>query len=96
MYHIRWKNPSQYKGWLRFLFFPTDENEDQAYAKFMRAHKCYDLIPTSAKLVIFDTKLNVSISEVCKKRGAPRTLSNSNEYDQEMRQSKTVDQHTAP
>lgn len=36
-----------------------DENEDQVFAKFMRAHKCYDLIPTSAKLVIFDTKLNV-------------------------------------
>ncbi|KAJ8314219.1 hypothetical protein KUTeg_008780 [Tegillarca granosa] len=36
-----------------------DENEDQAFAKFMRAHKCYDLIPTSAKLVIFDTQLNV-------------------------------------
>ncbi|XP_035826788.1 5'-AMP-activated protein kinase subunit gamma-2 [Aplysia californica] len=36
-----------------------DENEDQVYAKFMRAHKCYDLIPTSAKLVIFDTQLNV-------------------------------------
>lgn len=26
----------------------------------MRAHKCYDIIPTSAKLVIFDTQLNVS------------------------------------
>lgn len=36
-----------------------DENIDQAFAKFMRAHKCYDLIPTSAKLVIFDTQLNV-------------------------------------
>ncbi|XP_076460893.1 5'-AMP-activated protein kinase subunit gamma-1-like isoform X2 [Babylonia areolata] len=36
-----------------------DENEDQIYSKFMRAHKCYDLIPTSAKLVIFDTQLNV-------------------------------------
>ncbi|XP_055876585.1 5'-AMP-activated protein kinase subunit gamma-2-like isoform X3 [Biomphalaria glabrata] len=36
-----------------------DENEEQVYAKFMRAHKCYDLIPTSAKLVIFDTELNV-------------------------------------
>ncbi|KAL3831986.1 hypothetical protein ACJMK2_023674 [Sinanodonta woodiana] len=36
-----------------------DENEEQVFAKFMRAHKCYDLIPTSAKLVIFDTKLNV-------------------------------------
>lgn len=39
----------------------VDENIDQAFAKFMRAHKCYDLIPTSAKLVIFDTQLNVSI-----------------------------------
>ncbi|KAK3092419.1 hypothetical protein FSP39_002587 [Pinctada imbricata] len=36
-----------------------DENTDQVFAKFMRAHKCYDLIPTSAKLVIFDTQLNV-------------------------------------
>ncbi|CAG5129979.1 unnamed protein product, partial [Candidula unifasciata] len=36
-----------------------DENEDQVFAKFMRAHKCYDIIPTSAKLVIFDTQLNV-------------------------------------
>ncbi|GFS03786.1 5'-AMP-activated protein kinase subunit gamma-1 [Elysia marginata] len=36
-----------------------DENEDQIYSKFMRAHRCYDLIPTSAKLVIFDTQLNV-------------------------------------
>ncbi|KAL4222675.1 5'-AMP-activated protein kinase subunit gamma-2 [Mactra antiquata] len=36
-----------------------DENSDTVFAKFMRAHKCYDIIPTSAKLVIFDTKLNV-------------------------------------
>ncbi|XP_064614021.1 5'-AMP-activated protein kinase subunit gamma-1-like isoform X3 [Liolophura sinensis] len=36
-----------------------DENQDQVFAKFMKAHKCYDLIPTSAKLVIFDTQLNV-------------------------------------
>ncbi len=26
----------------------------------MKAHKCYDLIPTSSKLVIFDTELPVS------------------------------------
>ncbi|XP_060557951.1 5'-AMP-activated protein kinase subunit gamma-like [Ruditapes philippinarum] len=38
-----------------------DENADVVFAKFMRAHKCYDIIPTSAKLVIFDTQLNVSI-----------------------------------
>lgn len=27
--------------------------------KFFRFHKCYDLIPTSAKLVVFDTQLLV-------------------------------------
>lgn len=26
----------------------------------MKAHKCYDLIPTSSKLIIFDTELLVS------------------------------------
>lgn len=25
----------------------------------MKEHKCYDLIPTSSKLVVFDTKLPV-------------------------------------
>lgn len=36
-----------------------DETHKQVFAKFMHAHKCYDLIPTSAKLVIFDTQLMV-------------------------------------
>jgi len=36
-----------------------EENEDLVFAKFMKAHKCYDLIPTSSKLVVFDTQLNV-------------------------------------
>ncbi|XP_074659072.1 uncharacterized protein LOC141911886 isoform X2 [Tubulanus polymorphus] len=36
-----------------------DENLEQVFAKFTRAHKCYDLIPTSSKLVVFDTQLNV-------------------------------------
>ncbi|KAI0215520.1 5'-AMP-activated protein kinase subunit gamma-2 [Lamellibrachia satsuma] len=36
-----------------------DENEELVFAKFMKAHKCYDLIPTSSKLVVFDTQLNV-------------------------------------
>lgn len=36
-----------------------DESHKQVFAKFMHAHKCYDLIPTSAKLVIFDTQLMV-------------------------------------
>ncbi|XP_055327231.1 5'-AMP-activated protein kinase subunit gamma-1-like [Paramacrobiotus metropolitanus] len=29
------------------------------FAKFMEAHTCYDLIPTSSKLVVFDTQLSV-------------------------------------
>ena len=44
----------------RLLYF-LEENEDLVFAKFMKAHKCYDLIPTSSKLVVFDTQLNVSI-----------------------------------
>lgn len=50
-----------YKELFRNYFLLADENEDQVFGKFMKAHKCYDLIPTSAKLVIFDTKLNVSL-----------------------------------
>lgn len=30
------------------------------YAKFMHAYHCYDLIPTSSKIVVLDTRLNVS------------------------------------
>ncbi|KAL4002889.1 CBS domain family protein [Acanthocheilonema viteae] len=35
------------------------ESQDAVYSSFMRAHKCYDLIPTSTKLVVFDTELPV-------------------------------------
>ncbi|KAJ1373463.1 hypothetical protein KIN20_035864 [Parelaphostrongylus tenuis] len=31
--------------------------QDAVYSLFMKAHKCYDLIPTSSKLVVFDTQL---------------------------------------
>ncbi|XP_072703469.1 5'-AMP-activated protein kinase subunit gamma-1 isoform X3 [Ciconia boyciana] len=30
-----------------------------AYTTFMKSHRCYDLIPTSSKLVVFDTSLQV-------------------------------------
>uniref|UniRef100_A0A8C2SM69 5'-AMP-activated protein kinase subunit gamma-1 n=1 Tax=Coturnix japonica TaxID=93934 RepID=A0A8C2SM69_COTJA len=30
-----------------------------AYTSFMKSHRCYDLIPTSSKLVVFDTSLQV-------------------------------------
>ncbi|XP_065349410.1 5'-AMP-activated protein kinase subunit gamma-2 isoform X1 [Cloeon dipterum] len=36
-----------------------EEDESQIFVKFFRYHKCYDLIPTSAKLVVFDTQLLV-------------------------------------
>ncbi|NP_001368616.1 CBS domain-containing protein [Caenorhabditis elegans] len=38
------------------IFF---DNHDAVYSLFMKAHKCYDLIPTSSKLVVFDTHLPV-------------------------------------
>lgn len=37
----------------------TEEDESQIFVKFFRFHKCYDLVPTSAKLVVFDTQLLV-------------------------------------
>jgi 5'-AMP-activated protein kinase regulatory gamma subunit len=35
------------------------ESQESIYSLFMKAHKCYDLIPTSSKLVVFDTELPV-------------------------------------
>jgi len=40
-------------------FVVAEEDESQIFVKFFRYHKCYDLIPTSAKLVVFDTQLLV-------------------------------------
>lgn len=42
-----------------FYFFFAEEDDSQIFVKFFRFHKCYDLIPTSAKLVVFDTQLLV-------------------------------------
>ncbi|XP_030373551.1 uncharacterized protein LOC115623389 isoform X1 [Scaptodrosophila lebanonensis] len=36
-----------------------EEDDSQIFVKFFRFHQCYDLIPTSAKLVVFDTQLLV-------------------------------------
>ncbi|KAI1713761.1 CBS domain-containing protein [Ditylenchus destructor] len=36
------------------------QSQEAVYSLFMKAHKCYDLIPTSSKLVVFDTELPVS------------------------------------
>ena len=37
----------------------VENDESQIFVKFFGFHKCYDLIPTSAKLVVFDTQLLV-------------------------------------
>ncbi|CAL8072931.1 unnamed protein product [Orchesella dallaii] len=37
----------------------SEEDQTEILAKFFKFHKCYDLIPTSAKLVVFDTQLLV-------------------------------------
>ena len=50
------KNSSK-KSILISVFLSDDEN--QIFVKFFKFHKCYDLIPTSAKLVVFDTQLLV-------------------------------------
>ncbi|XP_039646905.1 5'-AMP-activated protein kinase subunit gamma-2-like, partial [Perca fluviatilis] len=36
-----------------------EESERDIYMRFMKCHKCYDIIPTSSKLVVFDTTLQV-------------------------------------
>ncbi|KAF7661142.1 hypothetical protein LDENG_00268420 [Lucifuga dentata] len=35
------------------------EPESDIYFRFMKSHKCYDIVPTSSKLVVFDTALQV-------------------------------------
>nr|CAH7757516.1 unnamed protein product [Callosobruchus chinensis] len=47
-----------YKEWLAEVL-DKEEDESQIFVKFFKFHKCYDLIPTSAKLVVFDTQLLV-------------------------------------
>ena len=42
-----------------FFFLFSEKDETQIFAKFFHYHTCYDLIPTSAKLVVFDTQLLV-------------------------------------
>ncbi|CAG9539616.1 unnamed protein product [Cercopithifilaria johnstoni] len=48
-----------YDGATPEFFKVIFESQDAVYSSFMRAHKCYDLIPTSTKLVVFDTELLV-------------------------------------
>uniref|UniRef100_A0AAQ4PBA7 Protein kinase, AMP-activated, gamma 2 non-catalytic subunit b n=1 Tax=Gasterosteus aculeatus aculeatus TaxID=481459 RepID=A0AAQ4PBA7_GASAC len=43
-----------------FMLLPAAaEPESDIYMRFMKSHKCYDIVPTSSKLVVFDTALQV-------------------------------------
>lgn len=46
---------------LMFLSAAAEESERDIYMRFMKCHKCYDIIPTSSKLVVFDTTLQVRL-----------------------------------
>ncbi|XP_042608128.1 5'-AMP-activated protein kinase subunit gamma-1-like isoform X1 [Cyprinus carpio] len=37
----------------------VEQSESDIYMRFMKLHKCYDIVPTSSKLVVFDTTLQV-------------------------------------
>ncbi|RWS25102.1 5'-AMP-activated protein kinase subunit gamma-2-like protein [Leptotrombidium deliense] len=43
----------------RLDFEELEEDENLIYVKFFKFYRCYDLIPISAKLVVFDTQLLV-------------------------------------
>lgn len=45
---------------LLLLSVCADNSEDLIYLRFLKIHSCYDVIPTSTKLVVLDTQLNVS------------------------------------
>ena len=46
---------------LFFVFFlEIIDSEDLLCARFLNSHRCYDAMPTSTKLVVFDTQLSVS------------------------------------
>lgn len=46
--------------YLMFFTLLSVSGDPEIFTKFMKAHKSYDLIPTSAKLIVFDTQLSVS------------------------------------
>ncbi|NP_001393959.1 5'-AMP-activated protein kinase subunit gamma-2 isoform l [Homo sapiens] len=55
-------NPATSPGGIRFFSRSrktVEDSESGVYMRFMRSHKCYDIVPTSSKLVVFDTTLQV-------------------------------------
>ncbi|XP_067938021.1 5'-AMP-activated protein kinase subunit gamma-like isoform X2 [Watersipora subatra] len=60
-----WSEQDQYQDgdasadFERLQIEDIEENDPLVFNKFMRAHKCYDIIPNSGKLIVFDTSLSV-------------------------------------
>ncbi|XP_060539376.1 5'-AMP-activated protein kinase subunit gamma-2 isoform X3 [Pantherophis guttatus] len=55
-------SPAASEGMLEKLELEDEavsESESDIYMRFMKSHKCYDIVPTSSKLVVFDTTLQV-------------------------------------
>ena len=46
------------------LSLSSEKDEHQIFVKFFKFHCSYDLIPTSAKLVVFDTQVAIMITMV--------------------------------
>ena len=40
----------------------ADQIDDLVFLRFLKSHTCYDILPTSNKVVVLDTQLNVSDS----------------------------------
>ena len=38
----------------------SDDTEGAVFSNYLKCHTCYDIVPKSAKIVIFDTRLLVS------------------------------------
>ena len=57
IYKKIWKN--QIHICILIILFFSEKDENTLFVKFFHYHTCYDLIPTSAKLVVFDIQLMV-------------------------------------
>nr|CAH8851474.1 unnamed protein product [Trichobilharzia regenti] len=58
-YMVVWDNSKGAETPSSFLHVEELSDPDKAYRIFLKNHTCYDLIPLSAKLVVFDVTLNV-------------------------------------
>lgn len=56
---VLWDASSSSQSVFLLFLLTAAEPESDIYMRFMKSHKCYDIVPTSSKLVVFDTALQV-------------------------------------